>query len=536
MNLKKVINKSISMIVAVFIISSISSVGVSAAEHLNLIEEEVSLELYHETDEKLSSANGCIEEIGVIKENNGEYRLHINLGKYEKMGMVGYLSDLYYYGDEEAYKSDVKSELKVEAVNELGYPSEISIPMTAKLNTIYLGFRIAIPSMPSFNMSHIARLKITYSDTDEGDNGAGETTPDEDNNVTDESTPDNSSGQVDLEDGIYTIPASFVKTNSDEESKANECLEEGKIIVENGVARIYLTLKEADFFGIASSITEMYYYRNETEYKNGNKLEVTVEKVNEETSYPEVVSFELPSNSEYIYISTLAIGHDDLISMRLKLDYNKIEVYEETYADGLYEVNINLLNASKDELSMANNALEQKAKIKIENGIATIYISTKPLTLGTITASLQTLEYENLDGTYSYAEVTKKSVDGNPTEFKFVLPSYDEVLNIKVNPMVAMMGNQPIAARLNVDYSTMVEVKEDSEMEDTIVDSEGTTSEKVEGATGTTTTTTTTIGSTTTKTGDNSNMKVLIIISLVSLSVIGYSLTRKKGEKYENIK
>ena len=167
---------------------------------------------------------------------------------------------------------------------------------------------------------------------------------------------------------------------------------------------------------------------------------------------------------------------------------------------------------------MANDALEEIAKIVIKNGVAKIYISTKPITMGTITASLQTLEYENLDGTYSYADITSRSSDGNPTGFTFTLPSYEETLNIKVNPMVTFMGNQPIAARLNVDYSPTVNqvVKAETLGNDEVV----------------TNNTNKVVGNTTAasqKTGDYTNVMAVAIITLVSFSTVVFMIKRKKG-------
>lgn len=537
MKINKLISKSLSILILVFMITSISSTGVSAAEYLGLQEQEVDLVLQHETEDKASSANDCLDGKGIIKEVNGEKRLFINLKAKAVGPNFGYLDDLYYYENEEAYKLDKKSELIVESTNDEGYATEISIPMTSKLKTIYIGFKIAIPSMPSmpnFNMSHIARLIISYGDeeNDEENNNENETIPDDNTS--------NNDGQVVLQDGEYLVPTSFVKADSNDESKANLCLEqESKLVVKNGVSRIYLTLKEAEIMGIKSAITELYYYSNEAEYKKGNKLNVTVEEVNSETSNPKVVSFELPSNSEYVYIASLVnFGHDTLTTMRLKVDYNNVKEYEETYKDGTYKVDISLLNASKDELSMANNALDKTAILKIENGVAIIKIGSKPLTLGTITASLQELQYENVDGTYSIADITKKSEDGNPTEFSFELPSYEEILNVKVNPMVAMMGNTPIAARLKIDYSTMTEVSHEEGSIESDDSNEG-NDEVVNGNNNTNTNNVVVNDSgneSVIKTNDSNNIMSLVIISMVSLSVIVFYVIRKKGVMYENNK
>lgn len=126
--------------------------------------------------------------------------------------------------------------------------------------------------------------------------------------------------------------------------------------------------------------------------------------------------------------------------------------------DGIYEVQAYLWNATSDRASMAADSMKNTTRIVVSNGVATMYIYTQPMTLGTITASLQTLRVENGSGGFADAVVQTRSVDGNPTSFSFTLPHREEYINVKVNPMVAMMGNQELDARIKVDYSTLTAV------------------------------------------------------------------------------
>lgn len=126
--------------------------------------------------------------------------------------------------------------------------------------------------------------------------------------------------------------------------------------------------------------------------------------------------------------------------------------------DGIYEVQAYLWNASSDRASMAADSMKNTTRIVVSNGAATMYIYTQPMTLGTITASLQTLRVENGSGGFADAAVQTRSADGNPTSFSFALPHREEYINVKVNPMVAMMGNQELDARIKVDYSTLTAV------------------------------------------------------------------------------
>lgn len=126
--------------------------------------------------------------------------------------------------------------------------------------------------------------------------------------------------------------------------------------------------------------------------------------------------------------------------------------------DGIYEVQAYLWNATSDRPSMAADSMKNTTRIVVSSGVATMYIYTQPMTLGTITASLQTLRVENGSGGFADAVVQTRSADGNPTSFSFTLPHREEYINVKVNPMVALMGNQELDARIKIDYSTLTAV------------------------------------------------------------------------------
>lgn len=129
--------------------------------------------------------------------------------------------------------------------------------------------------------------------------------------------------------------------------------------------------------------------------------------------------------------------------------------------NAIYEVEVALYNADKDLPSMAASSLKKTAKIFVKNGKAEMHIYTQPMTMGTITASLQEIKIFDLDGkAFKNGVVVAKSADGNPIEFKFDLPHTEEFIKTEVNPHVAMMGNAFIPARIKVNYSTLKKVGE----------------------------------------------------------------------------
>ena len=144
-----------------------------------------------------------------------------------------------------------------------------------------------------------------------------------------------------------------------------------------------------------------------------------------------------------------------------KLDKNNL-------ADGIYEVPVWLWHATNNTPSMAADSVNSTARIVVKGGTATMYVYTKQMTMGNITASLQEMKVADEQGNYTNASVVSKDANGNPTAFSFTLPHKNEYIKVKVNPHVAIMGNQDIDARLRVDYSGLKLISEDAD--DTNVD------------------------------------------------------------------
>lgn len=155
------------------------------------------------------------------------------------------------------------------------------------------------------------------------------------------------------------------------------------------------------------------------------------------------------------------------ISQLSKKPVSGIELLNE---DGVYQLPVHLWNATADKASMADSALVEKAIIKVENGKKTITIYTQKMTMGTIEAYLQELKLVNSDGTYTNVEANTRDSQGNPTSFTFELPHTEEYIDVMVNPHVALMGNQDIAARLKLDYSQLTVYLEDTSNNNTTVE------------------------------------------------------------------
>ncbi len=123
--------------------------------------------------------------------------------------------------------------------------------------------------------------------------------------------------------------------------------------------------------------------------------------------------------------------------------------------DGTYEIPVALWHATQDKASMAASSFNGTARIVVKDGEMTVYVYTKPMSFGAITASLQEMKIEQSDGAWINAAIETKSSDGNPTCFSFTLDNLSQYVTVKVNPHVEMMGNQDLDARLKFDLNAI---------------------------------------------------------------------------------
>lgn len=220
-----------------------------------------------------------------------------------------------------------------------------------------------------------------------------------------------------------------------------------------------LEYKDADYTNvdkaIASVPADLSQYTDESVAALNSALDAVVRdlKANDQVKVDKMAS-DIEAAVKALTLKDSSTGSDDDTSDK-PLDKDNLE-------DGIYEVSIQLWHATNDQASMAAASIETTARIVVKDGAMTMYIYTKPMTFGTITASLQEMKVADADGNYSEAKVEKKDASGNPTCFSFVVPHTQEYIKVKVNPHVAMMGNQDLDARVKVDYSSLKKISTDS--------------------------------------------------------------------------
>ena len=265
-----------------------------------------------------------------------------------------------------------------------------------------------------------------------------------------------------LEDGTYNVPVDVLKENSDGQSMAAKAIESAQINVNNNEVTVTLKLKEMTMYGQTASVDKMEY-----QLKDGTYQEATI--IEEENGHPTKVQFKLDQNVKLTNVKFYYGGSNRGATARLSLDLDHLTkvIPSRFNQDGTYSVDVALWNATGDKASMAAAALDSKAKIIVKDGKATMYISTKEMSFGTIKASLQEFYIGSAQEDYKNhsATIIEKDTQGNPTLWSFELPHEDEYINVMMNPHVAMMGNMDLEARIKVDYSTLTYISDKTELE-----------------------------------------------------------------------
>ncbi|BBF43470.1 hypothetical protein lbkm_2158 [Lachnospiraceae bacterium KM106-2] len=250
-----------------------------------------------------------------------------------------------------------------------------------------------------------------------------------------------------LQSGKYTADIEIYKVDTDVSSMAGNFMDKQNltVLIENGTATLRLSYTSPMITKLMQKV-------------NGVETPLAVSEENGK----KYVNLSLTSFDEPAYlvmqVNTGAAGvmtH----TVRVIVKADTLQADDGRLKDGVYEVNSYFWHASMNQSSMAGTSLEEKARISVKDGVARMYLYTTKMQLGTITAYLQEMQVIQADQSYVDAVVEAKDANGNPNCFSITLPSYDEFIKIKVNPHVAIMGNQFIDARLKIDYTSLMKVE-----------------------------------------------------------------------------
>lgn len=402
---------------------------------------EIGASLLKAASNEASMAANSLKDTARLEVVDGKAKVTLTFRAMDMYGLRGHLTDVWYFNskaDFENASSDasLKHAMTVENTyteDGIEYPQDVSFYLPSEDEIVYISVFVDM-----MGMTAEARLKLDLSSVPHGMKQVDEAT-----GITITASSSALDSNAVLEVQTVTEGELFEKVEEKVSSTLKSyvmyninALVGGNSVQPNGMITISMPIPST----MNASKVELYLVKEDGTLE---KVEGTVTTASARAASSSYV-FQTSTLGSYILGEKVSTTSGSTATKDLE--------------DGVYDVKISMLKAgSSSSLSMANDALEKTAQIEMNNGVGTIYIRTKPMIVGNITASLQTLKYEDSNGNFKLADVTTKSLDGNPTGFSFELPHFDDYVNVKVNPQVAIMGNTDIDATLYIDYSTMKE-------------------------------------------------------------------------------
>lgn len=135
--------------------------------------------------------------------------------------------------------------------------------------------------------------------------------------------------------------------------------------------------------------------------------------------------------------------------------------------DGYYKIPVKLWHAYEEKESMGNKAMVQVAEIEVKDKVGYLYIGSGKMEYMSITASLINIYFQKDDGNYYPAEAgdfemeIPNEKDKRPAVFRTKLVNMDEMIKVFVDPKVEPMGDEPIRARVKLDYNSIERIEKD---------------------------------------------------------------------------
>lgn len=132
--------------------------------------------------------------------------------------------------------------------------------------------------------------------------------------------------------------------------------------------------------------------------------------------------------------------------------------------DGYYKIPVKLWHAYEEKESMGNKAMVQVAEIEVKDKVGYLYIGSGKMEYMSITASLVNIYFQKDDENYYPAEAgdyemeIPKEKDKRPAVFRTKLENMDEMTKVFVDPKVEPMGDEPIRARIKLDYDSIEKI------------------------------------------------------------------------------
>lgn len=450
-----------------------------------------------------SMAAGALNENGELLVEDGKWYLIAEFKTLNMMGLTGNAKNIKYYEtDLNSSKYDVQI-LSYRYDNQNTRQVEkVKIPVAINSEGVYIEMLV-----DAMNMNVDAYIQYSTKDI-----------------VIPEPKPE--IPEYNLADGNYRVAVDVLKTASDDSSMAASAVKGAVINAKDGTLLVTLEMGSVTMMGQTAYIDDMEIEQTDGSYK---KADITAYDLEGNVSE---LQFTLAKNTKLTNVKFYYGGSTRGSEARLLLGLdNPTLIVPETASkfgeDGTYSVEIALWNATQDKISMAAGAVDSKATVVVKDGVATMYISTKEMTMGTIKAWLEELYIGSSTSEYKNnpATIVSKNNDGKATMWSFVLPNEEELFDVVVNPHVAMMGNMDIPARMKVDYTTLVKVSDSTSVPE--VEDQSSNDNQTTVPTTTPASTIPVSETSSVKTGDNANMELMGGLLISSLALIGY-YTKKR--------
>lgn len=142
---------------------------------------------------------------------------------------------------------------------------------------------------------------------------------------------------------------------------------------------------------------------------------------------------------------------------------------EKEHINFYYKIPVSLWHFKEDKMSMGNAALSQEAEIHKTKEGTYLYINSKKMEFSNIISTLINIYYLDENSKiykkskgYDYSISIPDTNEKFPSVFEIPIDNEKEYIDVMVDPKVEVMGDQPILARIKLDYSNMQKIDEKS--------------------------------------------------------------------------
>ncbi|MDO5521850.1 MAG: NEAT domain-containing protein [bacterium] len=242
----------------------------------------------------------------------------------------------------------------------------------------------------------------------------------------------------------YDLEVGLWKADTNEASMANAVFTgKSKLVESNGKKTMVVYAQPMTFMGITAYLEKLEVMQADGSYKTAEITEK--DAAGNATAF----SYEITELTEYMNVLVYYGGRPVGSSARIK-----VLNYSELVPVKTYPLTVELWNASKDTVSMGNDAFTGKAELVVSKDKTSIVVYTQPMEYLGMKGYVYDFSVEDNTGAYKDATVLSKDTNGIPTSFSFEITKLQEFFNVKAD---ARLDGHPSEARLKiVNYSDYV--------------------------------------------------------------------------------